>query len=106
MLHLRLQTSQRLAIQLASGRNRWTSSVSPVQAKIEPYQQHQGVYALTFSRPEAKNSLGHQLMRQLREQLDVFTDQQARCLLIKSSVDKTFCAGADLKVCHSITQLL
>lgn len=58
----------------------------------------QGVYTLTLNRPEAKNSLGHQLMRQLREALSGLKLDQAKCLLIQSGIPGTFCAGADLKV--------
>ena len=74
------------------------ASLSPVQASIEPHPEVQGVYTLTLNRPEAKNSLGHQLMKQLRDSLQAFKHQQARCLLINSAVAGTFCAGADLKV--------
>jgi len=74
------------------------ASLSPVQASIEPHPEVQGVYTLTLNRPEAKNSLGHQLMKQLRDSLQAFKHQQARCLLINSAVQGTFCAGADLKV--------
>lgn len=95
---LRLKVLRSAQVRLALRITRQISSVTPVQAKIEPYGEYEGVYFLTLSRPEAKNSLGHQLMQQLREQLDTFTDKQARCLLIRSAVDKTFCAGADLKV--------
>ncbi len=74
------------------------ASLSPVQASIEPHPEVHGVYTLTLNRPEAKNSLGHQLMKQLRDSLQAFKHQQARCLLINSAVQGTFCAGADLKV--------
>ncbi|DBA73443.1 TPA: hypothetical protein ACH3X1_011477 [Trebouxia sp. C0004] len=81
--------------QLACYRN--FASRSPVQASIEPHPEVQGLYTLTLNRPEAKNSLGHQLMKQLRNSLQTFKHQQARCLLINSAVQGTFCAGADLK---------
>ncbi len=74
------------------------ASLGPVQASIEPHPEVQGVYTLTLNRPEAKNSLGHQLMKQLRDSLQAFKHQQACCLLINSAVEGTFCAGADLKV--------
>ncbi|DBB18791.1 TPA: hypothetical protein ACH3X3_000392 [Trebouxia sp. C0006] len=73
------------------------ASLSPIQASIEPHPEVQGVYTLTLNRPEAKNSLGHQLMKQLRDSLQAFKHQRARCLLINSAVEGTFCAGADLK---------
>lgn len=82
------------------------ASLSPVQASIEPHPEVQGVYTLTLNRPEAKNSLGHQLIKQLRNSLQAFKHQQARCLLINSAVKGTFCAGADLKVYLLRTTLL
>ncbi len=45
------------------------ASVTPTQASIEPHPEVEGVFTLTFNRPEAKNSLGNQLMKQLRESL-------------------------------------
>lgn len=102
---LRLKVLRSLENKLILQQKRCISSVTPLQAKIELYEGIEGLYTLTLNRPEAKNSLGHQLMRQLREQLDAFTDRQARCLLIRSAVDKTFCAGADLKA-SSVTFLL
>ena len=102
---LRHKLLKSLNNQLNLQHKRFISSATPVQAKIEQYKGHEGLYTLTLNRPEAKNSLGHQLMRQLREQLDAFKDNQARCLLIRSAVDKTFCAGADLKA-SSVSLLL
>lgn len=61
----------------------------------------QGVYTLVLDRPEAKNSLGHRLMMQLREALQGLKLDQAKCLLIQSGIPGTFCAGADLKVTYS-----
>ena len=77
---------------------RGLASVTESQASIEPHADLQGVYTLTLNRPEAKNSLGHQLMRQLREALHGLKLDQAKCLLIQSGIPGTFCAGADLKV--------
>jgi enoyl-CoA hydratase/carnithine racemase len=74
------------------------ATLTPAQASIDPHPEVQGVYTLTLNRPETKNSLGHQLMKQLRDSLQAFKHQQARCLLINSAVQGTFCAGADLKV--------
>ena len=78
--------------------SRHFASITPTQASVEAHPDLQGVYTLTLNRPEAKNSLGHQLMKQLNDNLHSFKSDQARCLLIKSAIDGTFCAGADLKV--------
>ena len=84
------------------GSCRGLGSVTSGQASIEPQADIQGVYTLTLNRPEAKNSLGRQLMRQLREALQGMKLNQAKCLLIQSGVPGTFCAGADLKVTYQV----
>ena len=111
--HVGLQQDSMLKVPVASRYGsqqlpcyRKFASLSPVQASIEPHPEVQGVYTLTLNRPEAKNSLGHQLMKQLRDSLQAFKHQQARCLLINSAVQGTFCAGADLKVYLLRTTLL
>ena len=82
------------------------ASISSNQASIASHPEIEGVLTLTLNRPEAKNSLGHQLMRQLREALQSSKLDQAKCLLIKSGIDGTFCAGADLKVTCKNTVLM
>ena len=74
------------------------ASITPEQASLAPHGDIEGVFTLTLNRPEAKNSLGHQLMKQLREILHSSSLDRAKCLLIQSGIDGTFCAGADLKV--------
>lgn len=50
-------------------------------------------------RPEAKNAIGKDLLRGFRNAIeDVSKDSSANVVLIRSSVPKVFCAGADLKV--------
>lgn len=57
-----------------------------------------------FNRPEAKNALGRQLLRELREAVNnMRREHSTRCLVLKSAVPGTFCAGADLKVCATAT---
>lgn len=92
---LTLRSSQRW---IEIGLRRGFASVTSNQASISPHPDVEGVLTLTFNRPEAKNSLGHQLMKQLREALQSSKLDQAKCLLVKSGIDGTFCAGADLKV--------
>lgn len=74
------------------------ASVTARQASLEPHADIGGVFTLTLNRPEAKNSLGHKLMEQLREVLQDPRLDQAKCVMIQSGIDGTFCAGADLKV--------
>ena len=50
-------------------------------------------------RPEAKNAIGRQMLRELREAVaNVRREHSTRCLVLTSKVSGTFCAGADLKV--------
>ncbi|KAL3134742.1 hypothetical protein ABBQ32_007742 [Trebouxia sp. C0010 RCD-2024] len=86
-----------LLIRHRLGQCRGLATVTQIQASIEPQAGIPGVYTLTLNRPEAKNSLGRQLMTQLREALRGLKLDQAKCLLIQSNVAGTFCAGADLK---------
>lgn len=89
-----------LLIRHRLGQCRGLATVTQIQASIEPQAGIPGVYTLTLNRPEAKNSLGRQLMTQLREALRGLKLDQAKCLLIQSNVAGTFCAGADLKVAY------
>ncbi|MCE7793697.1 enoyl-CoA hydratase-related protein [Salipaludibacillus sp. CUR1] len=53
---------------------------------------------ITLNRPEAANALSQVLLRELREQLERWTDHpDIRVLLITGAGEKVFCAGADLK---------
>jgi methylglutaconyl-CoA hydratase len=58
-----------------------------------------GVAVLTLNRPDARNAIGVELLKQLRGVLEALQlDTSARALLVCSSVPGVFCAGADLKV--------
>ncbi|TMW56040.1 hypothetical protein Poli38472_008688 [Pythium oligandrum] len=60
--------------------------------------EHEGVALFTMSRPEARNALGKQMMIEFREAMDqVRFDTNVRVVVLQSTVDKVFCAGADLK---------
>lgn len=46
-----------------------------------------------------KNAIGKDLLRGFKNALEeISTDSSAHVMLIRSSVPKVFCAGADLKV--------
>ncbi|CAK9199567.1 unnamed protein product [Sphagnum troendelagicum] len=58
----------------------------------------EGVAVLTLNRPDARNAIGVELLKQLRDVLEAIQlDTSARALLVCSSVPGVFCAGADLK---------
>ncbi|KNE54035.1 hypothetical protein AMAG_00038 [Allomyces macrogynus ATCC 38327] len=57
-----------------------------------------GITILSLNRPKAKNALSRQLLAEFRECLDaVRFDADTRVLVVRSLVDRVFCAGADLK---------
>ncbi|XP_024026877.1 probable enoyl-CoA hydratase 2, mitochondrial isoform X2 [Morus notabilis] len=57
-----------------------------------------GIVEVSLDRPETKNAIGKDLLRGFKNALEeISTDSSAHVMLIRSSVPKVFCAGADLK---------
>lgn len=57
-----------------------------------------GIFELTLERPETKNAIGRDMLKGLEYTFEsVNNDDTAKVLMIRSSVPKVFCAGADLK---------
>ena len=57
-----------------------------------------GILTLGLERPEARNALGRQLLREIKEALAVVLDDLSiRVVILHSLVPGVFCAGADLK---------
>jgi len=57
-----------------------------------------GIAQLTLSRDVGKNSLSKEMIEELNQAVaQVRGDSQVKVLIVKSSVAKVFCAGADLK---------
>ncbi|EPS72106.1 hypothetical protein M569_02653 [Genlisea aurea] len=57
-----------------------------------------GILEVNLKSPEAKNSIGKDMLIGLKQALEtVNADPVAKVLLISSSVPRVFCAGADLK---------
>lgn len=76
-------------------RNYAAASAPPEELIVE--QREQGVVVFTLSRPKA-NALGRVLLAQLRSAIEEAAhDRQTRCVILRSSSPKIFCAGADLK---------
>ncbi|WP_216829354.1 enoyl-CoA hydratase [Alkalihalobacterium elongatum] len=57
-----------------------------------------GVAHITLDRPEAANALSLQMLYELHEAIqEIKYNPEVRCVVIKASGEKVFCAGADLK---------
>lgn len=51
-----------------------------------------------MNRPAVKNAIGKNFLNQLEASIASLKHSDARVVILRSLVDKTFCAGADLKV--------
>ena len=56
-----------------------------------------GVATLVIDRPQARNALARQTMREIDEVLRSIHDTGARVLVIRGAGERAFCAGGDLK---------
>jgi enoyl-CoA hydratase/carnithine racemase len=67
---------------------------------VEPLSApNEGISVIVLSRAAAKNAIGRQLLRELQEVIDTLRQERTtRCVLLRSTVPGSFCAGADLKV--------
>lgn len=64
-----------------------------------------GISVITMQRPRYKNALGRQMLREFCDALhSARFDSSIRTLILQSSVDGVFCAGADLKERASMTK--
>jgi methylglutaconyl-CoA hydratase len=58
-----------------------------------------GVAVITLNRPEARNAIGAEMLKQLHGiVLGMRYSEHARVIIVCSTVPGVFCAGADLKV--------
>lgn len=56
-----------------------------------------------MNRPQVKNAIGKNFLSQLESSIASLKHSDARVVVLRSAVEKTFCAGADLKVCKATT---
>ncbi|KAG8714198.1 hypothetical protein FRC09_017892 [Ceratobasidium sp. 395] len=78
---------------------------TPKTCYLEQADKVEGVYALVLNRPRARNALSIQLVDELSEALDkVSSDRRIQVLIIRSSSNTAFCAGADLIERRSMTE--
>jgi len=82
---------------------RFMSSTSITSTSRDCYVEHlegadEGISVLTLNRKEGKNSLSRNMLAQFREGIeDLRFNPKARVVVVRSTVDRVFCAGADLK---------
>lgn len=80
---------------------RWITTEEPhLHCSLEPLMlENENIFQLTLSRPEVKNAIGRQMLKELQEAIyNLKREGSTRCLVVRSSVPGAFCAGADLKV--------
>lgn len=83
-------------------------SPPPITTRIleAPHTGH--VKILSLNRPQARNAISRQLLQDLHHEIEVLhsepSDGPTRALIVASSVDSAFCAGADLKERSTFTQ--
>ncbi|KAJ2120853.1 hypothetical protein IW147_004714 [Coemansia sp. RSA 720] len=74
-------------------------STSAQEVSVERHTGNDlGILTLSLNRPHAKNALSRSLVHSMRSALsDIRSDATVRALVLRSSVPRVFCAGADLK---------
>lgn len=72
----------------APGGDQGAAGASHLHVTVEPLSApHEGVSVISLTRPDARNAIGRQLLRELAEALDtVRQERSTRCVLIKSGV--------------------
>ncbi|KXN71107.1 enoylCoA hydratase/isomerase family putative [Conidiobolus coronatus NRRL 28638] len=68
--------------------------------------EDKGIAVLNMNRPAAKNAISIQFLTEFRQALEeVQFDSEVRVLILRSLVDRVFCAGADLKERAGMSQV-
>jgi len=61
-------------------------------------EKHASMWVVRINAPERRNALGRPVVQGLQEAADAVAKEKAvRCVILTSTGDKAFCAGADLK---------
>jgi hypothetical protein len=83
-----------------------TSPQDHLHVTLEPLEApDDAIFALTLTRPEARNALGRRMVAELREALGRLAgERDARCVLVRSAALGVFCAGADLRERAGMTE--
>ncbi|GAX78781.1 hypothetical protein CEUSTIGMA_g6218.t1 [Chlamydomonas eustigma] len=76
-----------------------TARTPSLHVNVEPLSgSHEGISVINLSRPDARNAIGRQLLRELSEALsNLRQERTTRCVVLRSTVKGVFSAGADLK---------
>ncbi|GAA5894573.1 uncharacterized protein JCM6883_002140 [Sporobolomyces salmoneus] len=76
------------------------------QASLVRSTTHEGLTYLQLDRAKAKNALSVRMVNELRELIEeIRFDGITRAVILRSAVEGSFCAGADLKERKSMTEL-
>jgi hypothetical protein len=72
------------------------SPASQIQVLVEPLgNENEGISVVSLNRPGSRNALGHQLIRELQDAINILRQERTtRCVLLRSVVPGVFCAGA------------
>ncbi|KAM0787938.1 hypothetical protein ACM66B_006143 [Microbotryomycetes sp. NB124-2] len=108
MWRVRVVSSDLLRVTLRPSSSARLYSTAPAgrQATLTKCTSNPGVAYLTLDRPQAKNALSVQLLKDFRQALhDVRFDTNTRVLIVNSSTSGIFCAGADLKERKQMSQI-
>jgi len=69
-----------------------------VDTKTCTLEKHNNIMYLSLNNPKSRNALSNVMIQDLNHCLgQINDDKDAKVLIIRSNVDKVFCAGADLK---------
>ncbi|KAI8102567.1 hypothetical protein M9435_006165 [Picochlorum sp. BPE23] len=77
-----------------------------LHSQLEPLgQENEGIFLLTLNRPEERNSIGKQMLRELRECLDHLASESVStgCVVVRSCVNGVFCPGIDFNERENMT---
>ncbi len=67
------------------------------------YTQENGIGILTLNRPEKRNALHPDLVKQMKDKLNEIKNDKSLSSLIITGEGKSFCAGADLSYLNQLT---
>jgi len=85
---------------LRSSGLRWYSVKTDQECFVEHLQGNdKGIAVINLNRPQAKNALSRKFLQEFRSSVEHLRYNEAvRVVVLRSLVDRVFCAGADLKL--------
>lgn len=70
---------------------------------IRKQRQNNGILMITLNRPEKRNAINFQMIKDLREVIDFAeNDESVKMLVIKGAGEQAFCSGGDLSEFHAL----